>query len=112
MPNKHTRIFLLFYILLSCWLIASAFGHLHLTKNAVAALEDEEERTKRLQSLEFLAQLDGGDGISEHEFVLAILLHEGVLDRGRDVEPWLRKFRELDQAREGRLRRQVGRWVP
>eukprot|EP01034_Spumella_vulgaris_P026270 gene26270-32821_t len=46
------------------------------------------------------------EGVGKHEFVLAILSHLGVLDRERDVEPWMKKFEDFDVDNSGILNKE------
>lgn len=41
------------------------------------------------RDLHTVAELDNGDGISEAQFVLAILERIGVLDHRNDISPWI-----------------------
>jgi hypothetical protein len=45
---------------------------------------------KQMQSLDFIADLNDGQGVRKHEFVLAVLSHLGVLNKERDVDPWMK----------------------
>lgn len=57
-------------------------------KAGVALLDEDEKRTKKRRSLEFLVEMDRGAGVSRAEFLLAILEQQGVIDAERDIEPW------------------------
>ena len=50
--------------------------------------------------------MDQGDGVREAEFVLAILEHNGTLNKERDVDPWKKKFQEMQPDRD-RLYKEV-----
>ena len=57
-------------------------------KAGVALLDEDEKRTRKRQSLEFMADMDRGQGVTRAEFLLAILEQQGVIDAKRDIEPW------------------------
>lgn len=59
-----------------------------LRKIKRAILQKEDVLIKR-RELQFLADLDKGEGISEEQFILAILQHIGTVDREKDVMPWV-----------------------
>lgn len=59
-----------------------------IRKVKLAILQKEEILLKR-RELQFLVDLDKGDGVSEEQFVLAILEHIGVLNRDKDILPWV-----------------------
>lgn len=51
---------------------------------------DKIEKTKlRAKDLHFLVGMDKGNGLTEEQFVLAILKHLGTINYETDVEPWL-----------------------
>mgnify|MGYP005992162939 CR=1 FL=1 len=52
-------------------------------------LNEDEDRTQKRQNFEFLMNMDTGNGLTQAEFVLAILEQQGVVDRERDVMPWV-----------------------
>jgi hypothetical protein len=58
---------------------------LYAEKKQVRKLQD---KLKKRQDLEFLAELDRGDGVKEADFILAVLEHIGTLNRERDISPW------------------------
>mmetsp|Transcript_15018 Transcript_15018/g.34676 ORF Transcript_15018/g.34676 Transcript_15018/m.34676 type:complete len:90 (+) Transcript_15018:208-477(+) len=43
-----------------------------------------------------------GDGVSQEEFVIGMLAALGTITQD-DIDPWMRRFRELDKDRSGRL---------
>jgi hypothetical protein len=42
----------------------------------------------RKRELNFIAELDRGQGITEGQFIFAILEHLGTIDFDKDVKPW------------------------
>jgi hypothetical protein len=77
-----------FYILLSAGLVTYAFSNLHLMKAGFKALNEDEARTLKRRELEFMMQLDKGGGVTQAEFILAILEQQGVIDPRKDIAPW------------------------
>lgn len=101
--HGHSRIFLGFYIVFSTVLLAFAFNSFQTLKAEVARLKEHEEIVKRTQTLDKIKELDKGEGVSQDTFVLAILEHIGVLDRETDIEPWIKKFQEIDTDHSGAI---------
>ena len=66
-----------------------AFSNLHLMNAGLRLLNEDEDRTQKRQNFEFLVNMDTGNGLTQAEFVLAILEQQGVVDRERDVMPWV-----------------------
>lgn len=88
MPKQHTRVFLCFYIVLSAGLVAYLFGNLHMLKAAIKVLNEDEARTKKRLSMEYMIQMDTGAGVTRPEFILAILEQQGLIDYEKDIVPW------------------------
>lgn len=59
------------------------------------------------KNMQFLEDLDRGDGLTKDTFIIALLLHFGTLDEARDVKPWADKFEALDRLHKGRIYREV-----
>jgi len=108
-PSYHTRIFLCVYIIISAGLVAYLFSNLNIVKNGLKLLDEKEKQAQKRLTLEFMLSMDsGGRGVSQAEFVLAILEHEGVISKEKDITPWLEKFNTLDETKSGRLYKKVG----
>lgn len=61
------------------------------------ALNKRKENILQLRkNLDFLADLNNGAGVTKHEFVLEILLHLEILDREKDVLPWIKVIVKID----------------
>lgn len=88
MPKAHTHLFLCLYIIVSAGLVAYLFGNLHMLKAAINLLNEDEARAKRRLSMEYMIQMDKGAGVTQSEFVLAILEQQGIIDFERDILPW------------------------
>ncbi|KAJ1424407.1 hypothetical protein B484DRAFT_398289 [Ochromonadaceae sp. CCMP2298] len=100
-PNSHTRIFLCFYIIFSTAMMAFAFASLRNMTADKLHLEGQAQRARRLQNLDFIASLDRGQGVTQAEFLLAVLEHIGVIHEAQ-LAPWIEKFEALG-ARDGRI---------
>ncbi len=98
--------FLVFYIIFSTLLSAFIYNTIQLLHAEVKQMRRLQAKLQRQQNLDFLAEMDQGDGVREAEFVLAILEHNGTLNRERDVDPWKRKFQEMQPDRD-RLYKEV-----
>ena len=57
-------------------------------KSGLESLNEEEARAMKLKSMVFMKDLDKGNGVNKHEFLLAVLEHQGKLDYERDIAPW------------------------
>lgn len=66
-----------------------------------------EEITVKKKDLAFISELDQGQGVSEGQFILAVLEHLGTLNFEKDIKPWREKFRELDPKNTGKVFSQV-----
>lgn len=66
-----------------------------------------EEITVKKKDLAFISELDQGQGVSEGQFILAVLEHLGTLNFDKDIKPWREKFRELDPKNTGKVFSQV-----
>lgn len=66
-----------------------------------------EKMILKRQNLQFLEELDDGDGLTKETFIMALLLHFGTIDEERDIKPWAMKFEALDRLKKGRIYRQV-----
>jgi len=63
---------------------------------------------KRIQALSKKVDFDllrklGKNGIKKYEFLVEMLLQNEVIDLDRDVDPWLRRFEELDVDKSGKI---------
>ncbi len=52
-------------------------------------LNDKEKRAQKLLNLEFVLSLDStGQGVTQAEFILAVLEHEGIISKDKNITPW------------------------
>lgn len=83
-----TFAFVIFYIIFSTVLFAFAFNNFNLIQEEVKQLKKEQEILEKKKNMGFIAELDKGKGVTEHQFILAVLEHLGTLDYEKDVLPW------------------------
>ncbi len=88
--STSTRIFLCFYIVISIVLVAYAIGRFNSVLADQKQLRQRRELLTQMQSLDFIAELNGGQGVRKHEFVLAVLGHLGVVSPEKDIAPWMK----------------------
>jgi len=101
--HDSTKIVLCFFIVISVIMLALMLKNLSTYVQNRRVIEDRREQLKLQRSLTFLADSNGGLGVSKFEFVLTILQHIGVLNRENDVGPWLKKFALMDAESTGWL---------
>lgn len=80
---------MVFYIIFSVILAAFAVNNFNMVRAERKQLKRLEEMMEKRQHLDFISKLDKGSGISESEFILAVLEHIGTLDREKDIKPWV-----------------------
>jgi hypothetical protein len=93
--NSQTRIFLAFYIIFSTILLSFAIQNFQNLRAERSQLKKIEKMTAKMKDLHFLQELDCGEGISEEQFVIAMLNHLGTLDYDRDITPWVKVTKSL-----------------
>eukprot|EP01031_Cornospumella_fuschlensis_P025913 gene25913-31296_t len=101
-----TRLFLGCYIIFSTALFAFALNNVARLREKEREIIRLEEIIEKRKDLSFVSELDDGQGVSKEQFVLALLLHCGIIDKQKDVQPWMEKFDILDSRGVGRLYRQ------
>lgn len=88
--NEATEVFLCVYIIVSAGLVAYLFSNLNIVKNGLKLLNEKQAKAQKRMTLDFMLNMDAeGEGVSSAEFVLAILEHGGVIDKEKDITPWL-----------------------
>lgn len=76
------------YIIVSACLVTYLFSNLNIVKNGLKLLNEKEAQAQKRMTLEFMLKMDSGKGITEAEFVLAILEHEGIISKETHIKPW------------------------
>lgn len=130
--NNFTKLFLSFYIIVSSILGAFTFRYFNASLEEIQIIEQVEKKVLSLQSLDFLLDLnttsslspshyhtdlsnDGSNSnnsdlssntINKYQLVLEILVHQGILDKSRDIDPILQKlfFNEEKNITKNHLR--------
>lgn len=64
-------------------------------------------KQKQIFEQSFFEFSNGNTGMTKHQFVIFILKHLGIIDQEQHIDPWLRKFEELDINRMGYLNAEV-----
>ncbi len=88
--HYNTRIFLCFYIIISIVMNAYAIKCFTQLLSAQKQTRKRKKLLKQMQSLEFVEELSGAQLVGKHQFTLAVLAHLGVLDREKDIVPWMK----------------------
>jgi hypothetical protein len=78
------------YTFFSTILLAFAISAINDIYKERKRLKKALEVAERQQTLEQIKLLDSGSGVRKDTFILAVLEQLGVLDRSRDIEPWLK----------------------
>eukprot|EP00598_Pedospumella_elongata_P004003 CAMPEP_0184982700 /NCGR_PEP_ID=MMETSP1098-20130426/12127_1 /TAXON_ID=89044 /ORGANISM="Spumella elongata, Strain CCAP 955/1" /LENGTH=377 /DNA_ID=CAMNT_0027506441 /DNA_START=250 /DNA_END=1383 /DNA_ORIENTATION=+ len=89
------------YIILSTILLTFAFNNFQTLNQDFERLKEAAEFAKRKKSLAKIKELDTGHGVPLDTFLLAVMEQLGVLDRERDLGPWIKKFKEIDADGSG-----------
>eukprot|EP00603_Paraphysomonas_imperforata_P001213 CAMPEP_0114424536 /NCGR_PEP_ID=MMETSP0103-20121206/6748_1 /TAXON_ID=37642 ORGANISM="Paraphysomonas imperforata, Strain PA2" /NCGR_SAMPLE_ID=MMETSP0103 /ASSEMBLY_ACC=CAM_ASM_000201 /LENGTH=287 /DNA_ID=CAMNT_0001593299 /DNA_START=360 /DNA_END=1223 /DNA_ORIENTATION=+ len=104
LSKQSSRMFLIFYIIISVIVVAGAIGNFGSIKMEMAFEERKLAMLKKEFDMDALMQMDAnGDGVDEIEFLTAMLVQMHGLDKDKDIKPWLKRFRELDADGSGRL---------
>jgi voltage-gated potassium channel len=102
LTKKSSRVFAIFYILSSCVIVALSLGNLVTIFLERANDQKRNAALSRKLDFQFIRELDtGGSGIDKLSFLVAMLVNQGLVDKERDVNPWLLKFDELDKRSTG-----------
>ena len=104
LTHDSSRLFLIFYIPLSVCVVAGALGNFAACDFEKAAEEKKLANMQRKLDINMIREMDmDGGGVDRCAFLVAMLVANGVCEKERDVDPWLRRFAELDADGSGRL---------
>jgi hypothetical protein len=78
------------YIIFSTVLMTFAFNNFKNLQADIQRVKEAAEFAKRKKTLAKIKELDTGNGVPMDAFLLAVLEQLGVLDRERDIEPWIK----------------------
>lgn len=99
-----SRAFAVFYILCSVVLVTLAIGNLAGVRLQIAAERKKAVMLSRKLDFNFIRELDTGEtGMDKTTFLVAMLVQQELVNKEKDVDPWLKKFEELDKAQVGIL---------
>jgi hypothetical protein len=89
--SQHgTHVLVGVYTFLSTILLAFAISNLSSVLRERSRIKKILKIAQRKQTLDRLKELDTGNGVAKDTFVLAVLEQLGVLDRERDILPWIK----------------------
>lgn len=104
LTHDSSRLFLIFYIPISVCTVAAALGNLAAVDFEIAAEKKKLENLNRKLDFNMIREMDlDGDGVDRCEFLIGMLVSNGVCDKERDIDPWLKRFEELDADGSGKL---------
>jgi hypothetical protein len=85
---NETYPFLAIYIIFSTVLFAFAINNLNEARTKRKQILKISEMLLLKKDVNFLLDLDRGEGINESDFILAILQHLEIIDDEQDISPW------------------------
>lgn len=104
MVNQSSRLFSIFYIILSVVIVAAAIGNITTINFEIKTEKRRLENLNRKLDFTMIREMDkDGDGVDKCEFLVEMLLQSGLVDREHDIDPWLKRFDELDADGSGKL---------
>jgi hypothetical protein len=89
---NHTYPFLGFYLIFSTLLVGFAISNFTAARRKRKQIFKFSGILQKKRDLDVLMELDKGDGVTESEFILAVLEHIGVIDSMQHVAPWKEVF--------------------
>jgi voltage-gated potassium channel len=103
LTKESSRLFGMFYMLSSVLIVGLSVGNIAAV---FLEMKNDEKRIKMLSrklDFTFIRELDDGHkvGITKIDFLVAMLVNLELVDKKRDVEPWLKKFDLLDKKGSG-----------
>ncbi|CAE7518726.1 unnamed protein product, partial [Symbiodinium microadriaticum] len=97
-------LFSIFYILFAVILMTTSLGNFAVVKAESELERHKVEMLSRPLDIEAIRRMDvDGGGVDEIEFVTAMLVQICGLDKEKDIDPWRKRFRELDKDNSGAL---------
>ena len=80
------------YIFLSTTLIFFAFNNFYSLHEDFNNIKEKKNFIEKIQTLTKLQELDTGNGVKMDSFILAVLEQTGVVNREKDIEPWIQVY--------------------
>lgn len=104
LTHDSSRLFLIFYIPISVCVVAASLGALSSIEIERKAEEKRIQNLTRKLNFDMIREMDkDGDGVDKTEFLIAMLVQNEICDFKKDIEPWLKRFDELDADGSGKL---------
>jgi len=104
MVKDTSRGFSVIYIFVSVVIVSFSIGSLASIHAESLAMKTKIQALTRPLNFQMLRDLDKDkNGVDKAEFLIEMLVQTGVADRENDIEPWLKRFDELDKDRTGKL---------
>jgi len=103
--TQSNKVFVTFFIFVSVANVANAIATFVSLKAEVTVEKQKRKLLAKRLDFEWIAKLNlrDGQGVDKLTFVLGMLSQLHSLDRGRDIDPWIKKFDELDVNGNGYL---------
>lgn len=104
LEEQSSRVFSIFYIIVSVIAVAGAIGNIGAVQVAISMEKKRNEMLTRPLDLQAIIDMDtDGGGVDRVEFLTAMLVQMNDLDKEKDIDPWLKRFDELDKDGSGAL---------
>jgi Ca2+-binding EF-hand superfamily protein len=103
LTKDSSKAFSIAYIIVSVLVVAAAIGNFGLVQMEIAAEKRREAMLARKLDLHMIREMDkDGDGVDKLEFLCACLVQMELVEQ-KDIDPWLKRFDELDADGSGKL---------
>ncbi len=103
--QKHSSLaFSIFYIIFSVVIVTASLGNISTAHFELESEKRKLENLRRKLDFTMIKEMDlDGDGVDKLEFLMAMLVMNGLVDKEKDIDPWIKRFEELDKDKSGRL---------
>ncbi len=96
--------FSIFYIIFSVVIVTASLGNISTAHFELESEKRKLENLRRKLDFKMIREMDlDGDGVDKLEFLMAMLVINGLVDKEKDIDPWIKRFEELDKDNSGRL---------
>eukprot|EP00602_Paraphysomonas_sp_CaronLab_P009788 CAMPEP_0185027168 /NCGR_PEP_ID=MMETSP1103-20130426/11947_1 /TAXON_ID=36769 /ORGANISM="Paraphysomonas bandaiensis, Strain Caron Lab Isolate" /LENGTH=281 /DNA_ID=CAMNT_0027561041 /DNA_START=157 /DNA_END=1002 /DNA_ORIENTATION=+ len=101
---ESSRVFSIFYIIVSVIVVAGAIGNFGAVQVEMEMERKKREALNKELDLESIIAMDvDGGGVDRVEFLTAMLVQINGLSKEKDIDPWMKRFDELDKDGSGAL---------
>eukprot|EP01038_Epipyxis_sp_PR26KG_P007294 gene7294-9937_t len=101
---QSTFIFLVFYILISTVTVGYAINNFTSLVAELRSNQLMEDAFQHRSTIDYLSSnMNDFKGMNKNEFILAMLVHVGKIDKATDIEPLAKKFDEMDIRGSGMI---------